>query len=294
MAWKVASLCLSSCLWLSALGVIWLGLMHPPHHFKKSDLSIGSFYERSLKSTKPKGNLHPPVITNITTRLPERLLRLEGEPKKRLFVETVLPLIQIANYETLLARHRLLEIQAKRQPTAEDTAFIKALAAIYELKKPTNKPYQFSQADLKELIKRVDEVPASLALAQAVIESGWGSARLARKGNALFGERVFGTQEVAARGILPLEVSPEANFRLRAHDTLLDGVKSYILNLNTLGAYEDFRSLRALMRQRDEPLDSFLLAGALSVYSEEREGYVLKIQKVMTDNEFIALDRSAS
>ena len=38
-----------------------------------------------------------------------------------------------------------------------------------------------------ELSKKINEIPISMILAQAIIESGWGSSRFAQQGNALFG-----------------------------------------------------------------------------------------------------------
>ena len=53
------------------------------------------------------------------------------------------------------------------------------------------------QADsLDALLIKVDTIPVSLALAQAVIESGWGTSRFAYEGNALFGQYVWGKNNV--------------------------------------------------------------------------------------------------
>ena len=49
-----------------------------------------------------------------------------------------------------------------------------------------------TDADLvNALLVRVDTVPASLALAQAAKESGWGTSRFAREGYNLFGYWFF-------------------------------------------------------------------------------------------------------
>ena len=46
----------------------------------------------------------------------------------------------------------------------------------------------------QELMFRVDSIPVTLALAQAIVESGWGTSRFARQGNALFGNGRGGKQ----------------------------------------------------------------------------------------------------
>ena len=50
------------------------------------------------------------------------------------------------------------------------------------------KQYGVRQNDLSTLKIRMDEIPASLAIAQAAKETGWGTSRFALKGNALFGQ----------------------------------------------------------------------------------------------------------
>ena len=48
------------------------------------------------------------------------------------------------------------------------------------------KQYGVRQNDLSTLKIRMDEIPVSLAIAQAAKETGWGTSRFALKGNALF------------------------------------------------------------------------------------------------------------
>lgn len=47
----------------------------------------------------------------------------------------------------------------------------------------------------------MDILPPSLALAQAAEESGWGTSRFAREGNALFGQW---TTDPDVKGLVPL------------------------------------------------------------------------------------------
>ncbi|MFM7980173.1 MAG: glucosaminidase domain-containing protein, partial [Candidatus Fonsibacter sp.] len=48
--------------------------------------------------------------------------------------------------------------------------------------------YKVKDNNYKELLKRMDVIPPSLALAQAAYESAWGTSRFAVEGNALFGQ----------------------------------------------------------------------------------------------------------
>lgn len=261
------------------MAVLTLGLIAPPEPFSR-------FHKTAPMPMKEYegiwGQVPPPTPEPLGGRLaqtlPEGLLTLKGKAKKRLFIQTVLPLIYAANNEVAEQRRRLIAISKKKTPSTADLAFLKVVADAYGS----------ATTDIRRLLKMVDTVPTSLALAQSIVESGWGSANLARRGNALFGLRVYGN-----RGLLPSKVSEDAGFRIRTYRDLLGGVRAYISNLNRLAAYEDFRLLRALMRARGEATDSFLLAGTLSRYSEEREDYVLKLQKIIADNSLTDFDKLA-
>ena len=61
-----------------------------------------------------------------------------------------------------------------------------------EAKWINNLMVKYKADTLDALLIKVDEIPVSLALAQAVIESGGGTSRFAFEGNALFGQYVWG------------------------------------------------------------------------------------------------------
>ena len=76
---------------------------------------------------------------------------------------------------------------------------------------------------------RVDVIPVSLAVAQAAIESGWGTSRFAIEGNAFFGQKIIGSK---ANGIKPKE-SQDPFIKVRSFNSLEDSVNAYAKNLNT-------------------------------------------------------------
>ncbi|MDA0784677.1 MAG: glucosaminidase domain-containing protein [Proteobacteria bacterium] len=130
--------------------------------------------------------------------------------------------------------------------------------------------YDAAPGDFVDLLRRVDTVSPTLALAQAIEESGWGRSRFARDGNALYGQRAW--REGA--GFVPEERADGERFEVRAFDSLLDSVRSYVVNLNRHYAYDDYRIARAQMRARDTQLNAQALAYTLVSYSERREAYV--------------------
>ena len=59
------------------------------------------------------------------------------------------------------------------------------------------------------------------------------------------------------------------NFLLRNFPTLSESVRSYLKNINTHLAYEDFRQERRKLRMNGESLSGNVLANFLKNYSEE-------------------------
>ena len=84
---------------------------------------------------------------------------------------------------------------------------------------------------------RMSRVPTSMIIAMAGIESGWGTSRFAREGNALFGVR---TWDSTVPQMKPLDL-PDADFGVKKYKTKCDSVKDMVRILNTHPAYEKFR-----------------------------------------------------
>ncbi len=217
----------------------------------------------------------------VVTRLPGDLDALEVEPRKRLFLRAVLPLVLSANDAILEHRRRLRELAAQRDggaPLPEvEVAWLERLAAHYRLDEP----------DIDELLLRVDMVPPSLALAQAATESGWGTSRFAREGNALFGQWTWSED-----GLRPREAPPDATHRVRRFESLQGAVRAYMRNLNTHPAYAEFRDRRAGMRAAGAAPDGAALATTLHAYSERGEEYIDDLLTIIRVNGLRALDRA--
>ncbi len=215
------------------------------------------------------------VPRRYVASLPPDLDSLEStDERKQLFIKAVLPVVLRVNEDIADDRRRLTGL-AKRQargntPTLVDAAWLDEQYARYEVK----------SGDFKELLRRVDIIPPSLALAQAAEESGWGTSRFAREGNALFGQYT----DPDGEGIAPQSGDAVGKFRIRSYDTLYETVRSYALNLNHHKAYETFRELRAEQRASAGELDGHRLAGTLLRYSERGEDYVKTLRTIMREN----------
>ncbi|WP_370979034.1 glucosaminidase domain-containing protein [Agaribacterium sp. ZY112] len=133
---------------------------------------------------------------------------------------------------------------------------------------------------LTELLLRVDEVPAALAMVQAAIESGWGQSRFAQQANNFFGQWCF----KAGCGLVPLQREEGRYHEVAVFTSPRQSLRAYMLNLNSFSAYSEFRLLRAKLRQNNEPLKALSLSTALSKYSERGQDYIEQVQAMIRAN----------
>jgi len=202
--------------------------------------------------------------------------------RKAVFLKTMLPLILIANENILDDRRRLFKLKAATElgatPSLADRLWLEKLA----------KNYGVEPSDFDALMRRVDAVPPSLALAQAVEESGWGTSRFAQEGNAPFGQWTYDE----SKGLVPNDRDEGASHAVKVYSHLRKGVQSYLHNLNTHRAYNKFRKVRAGMRAKDGDLKGYDLAGTLERYSQRGHDYVETLRLIMWANDLMALDQA--
>ncbi len=216
------------------------------------------------------------------TALPGDLDRIADiDRRKNIFLRTALPLVLMASEEVRQDRVRIMEIRAKRvRGVALDPPeqrWLAAMAARYEV----------AQNDFESLLRRVDTGPASLALAQSIEESGWGTSRFAREGRALYGQRTWSAR---IAGLVPVRRADGKAFRVRSFASLLDSARAYLFNLNTHPAYADLRAERARLRAAGRPLSGMHLAAFLSRYAETGDAYIGHLRRLIRSNRLTALD----
>lgn len=203
-------------------------------------------------------------------RLPSDIASVDrADTRKALFIRTLLPLVVSVNERTLRLRARVEALV----PQIEQDALINP--SDVEFLTRVMEEFGLSRWDTAEMLRRLDVVPPSLALAQAAEESGWGTSRAAREDNALFGQMMF----VGSTG------------QLKPFDDLTQTVKAYIRNLNTHRAYAEMRRHRASLRAAGKVIDGHSLASHLVRYSERGNAYIRAIQGLMDSNNFQALDQ---
>lgn len=179
----------------------------------------------------------------------------DTEQRKKMFVRALLPVIQSENDR--IRRERKI---ARKKPSAR----------LY-------RRYRIRRGKRAFLLQRIDVIPPALALAQAAIESAWGTSRFVLEGNNLYGERTYSKR---AKGMAPRDAT---GFKVTSFRSVTHSVRSYMHNLNTHRAYRKFRAERARIRGERAPTGDEL-AAYLEAYSEQREVYVRTIRRVIRDN----------
>ena len=220
----------------------------------------------TLKDVREKKLVKPVALT----LLPNEIKMIESTKKrKEFFIQIVLPLILKENNNIKLDRKRLFKIINKSNNTNLEKKWLDK----------KYKQYGIPSKDLSILKIRMDEVPVSLALAQAAKETGWGTSRFALEGNALFGQWTW-----SGEGLKPKDAEKNEGHKVMKFNVLQASVRAYQRNINTHSTYKEFRKERAKLRDNGKPLDSIVLSEFLNKYAETGEKYVEVLQQIIKQN----------
>ena len=201
--------------------------------------------------------------------LPKDMSLVENvKERKELFIKIILPLILQENNKIEKDRKKLFRLLAKKSNSREEKNWIK-----WKFKE-----YKIKNSDISELKTRMDIIPVSLAIAQAAIESGWGTSRFALEGNALYGQWTWSDE-----GLTPLD-NDVGDHKVMQFKILIASVKAYKKNLNTHSGYLEFRDARAMLRSQNEKVTGLKLTQYLDKYSAQGKQYTKKLETTIKKN----------
>ena len=221
--------------------------------FKHTHKLQSLFKQRGFQlSDVEKGRRHVPRI--YLDHFPKDWCksRLSGS-RHILFVKMILPLILEENERVLADRSRAITLfQILNQGHSldkESRTWLKEKAQAYRVR-----PF-----DRSALLAKMDSIPPSLALAQAILESGFGRSTAAMQKNSIFGHMATSTA-------------------VRSYPNLRASVTSYIQNLNKHRAYRSFHRTRSQMRREGKLPSGFMLTNDLKAYCERGAAYIRELQ----------------
>jgi Bax protein len=193
------------------------------------------------------------------------------QQRKEQFIAQVLPAILITQYYMEKRLERIdgiiRKIELNEPVDLEDQSFIDSLKIRYHAN------------DYNNLKARLKPHAASLVLAQAALESGWGQSRIAGIANNLFGITTFENDSNAIES-----KDGTAPVYMKRYDTIIESVEHYFLILGRHKAYKGFR------KKREGEATVYQLIDQLNRYSELGEGYGRLLKRIIKANKLEQYD----
>ena len=230
-------------------------------------LSLFEDVEYDLKQVRYQKKVKPIYFTQFPKDLDEIK---DTQLKKETFIKIVLPLVVAENDKILNDRMKLKKIISKKMTSDKEKLWLRQKLREYKVK----------NSDMKELQKRMDIIPVSIALAQAAKESGWGTSRFALEGNAIFGQWTW-----TGQGIEPLNKGKHEGHKILRFPILRASVKAYKNNLNTHKVYSEFREKRSKLRKRNRKIKGTELTDTLDKYAQTGKEYTKILEQIINQND---------
>ena len=208
--------------------------------------------------------VRPVIYQNIPA-----LNHLPVPEAKEKFISAVLPAILVVKERIERDQLRVINLLNKSKWTVEDSAFY------------LDQSERFKAKDIKGLIARMETHPTSIVLAQAVVESGWGSSRFFQEANNLFGIWSYRSSEPR---IQAGNSRQGTSIYLRKYDDITGSIADYFETVGRSRAYGNFRDARA---QSD---DIQMLLPHLKHYSERGAAYITQLKNIIRQNDLTQYD----
>jgi len=172
--------------------------------------------------------------------------------------------------------------------TDKKNIFIKAvLPSIQKVHNNLYKQYLYALKDInssqnKELLISLKPHPISITLAQAALESGWGTSRFFKQANNIFGVWI---KDSSDSKIAALQKRGKRTIWLKKFKSFDESILDYYHLLSTAPAYKEFKRLNM---KTDNP---YLIAEKLNHYSELGVEYTKRVKSVIRHNNFTKYDK---
>lgn len=217
------------------------------------------------------------IFVNATPETTRKKLSVENEN----FLKEFIPLAEQANKEVLKERLGLVLIKYfynfTHTYTPKSVIYINELAVKYKTDTLSSNFENFEDV-LNDLLYKIDEIPVKMVTAQAILESGWGRSKAARKTNNFFG---LTSKSANGKYFVTHNENTNTTLYLKSYSNVEDGIKDFIYTINTHFAYDKFRQLRETHRDANESLNATELTKGISRYSEMGGKYIAKINIII-------------
>ena len=139
--------------------------------------------------------------------------------------------------------------------------------------------YDYCNCDTyPNLLLCLKEQPNSIIIAQAAIESGWGTSRFFIEGNNLFGIHTN------SKDLNKLQANNSSLVYVKKYNSISESISHYLRTLARGYAYEIYR------KNRFGDIPVIELVNYLSMYSIRRESYIQDLKDMITYNNLLKYD----
>ena len=234
-----------------------LASKHEPKSHKAHIVKTKSTTTHSMKlvSSKKEYSRNSEIAS-----LPDLRKYPSGTPRKKAFLRTVMPYITSQNAAITADRNWLVSKQYEKRWSPSERTRLKGITQRYKIAWNGNT----KRVPWNTLMEKVDIIPTNMVATMAAAESGWGTSKLARSNNNLFGmkcsKRHCNSEPGKVKGYLH-------------YDSVKEGVNAYVTNLNTHPAYNSFRKSRAQLRKADQEVTASNMIHKLKGYSTKGSSY---------------------
>ena len=236
--------------------LLFLSILFPLFSQSVIDSNIEPIYIHAESADDIRDFTLDSISPFIYTNIPD-LSILDVSTRKQKFIELILPVILF------------------------EKARIKKMYNMIDEKSPDFLYDYCSCETIKKLYYCLSEQPNSIIIAQAAIESGWGTSRFFLEGFNLFGIHSFysGDMKIKAQGS-----GTSKPVYVKKYDSILSSVSDYLRTLAKSNAYSDFR----IARFHNHSVNDMLLY--LENYSIRRELYINDLKEIIEYNNLFIYD----
>ncbi len=228
-----------------------------------------SLIKISPKSCNDVVKIESPLVKPILYTKSVNLDKVSIDKKKRTFIDMLLPSILLAKHHLIEDKHHVLALLKKDKLSESDKLWLRKKRQIFKAKSND------------ELYDKMEIHPTSIIIAQAIVESGWGTSKFFKKANNVFGIWSFSSND---KRVAASKKRGDKIIYLKKYNSVEESIFDYMLTLSTKDVYKKFREKRL------ETQDPFELIKYLGNYSELRDKYIKNLKNTIQKNKLLAYD----
>jgi len=198
------------------------------------------------------------------------LSKLSIQEKKQKFIDMMIPSILVAKQQLKYERERVAKLILQKDISDKDKKWL------------AQKREMFHASNNEELYNKMETHPTSIIIAQAIIESGWGTSKFFQKANNVFGVWSFDSKD---NRVSASKKRGKKTIYLKKYQNIEESIYDYLLTLSKKEVYKEFQ------KKRLETKDPYELANYLTQYSEEREVYIKRVKDMIKVNKLARYDK---